>query len=120
MQHPAIGHDDAKSAVTFREMRSQQAASGEARLRALMKDFGLEDHARRQGRLTFSMATGLFERIEEGSLEATWLDVLKDLLTGYSPLGTMRCAQDYPCAVVLRFDKTDLRLLDIDVIVLPP
>jgi hypothetical protein len=22
MQHPAIGHDDAKSAVTFREMRS--------------------------------------------------------------------------------------------------
>jgi hypothetical protein len=22
MQHPAIGHDDAKSAVTFREMRT--------------------------------------------------------------------------------------------------
>jgi phage terminase large subunit-like protein len=25
MQHPAIGHDDAKTAVTFREIRSEQA-----------------------------------------------------------------------------------------------
>jgi hypothetical protein len=24
MQHPAIGHDDAKSAVTFREMRTER------------------------------------------------------------------------------------------------
>lgn len=105
---------------TWCEEKRQQAANGEIRLRALLKNFGQEDIARRQGWLTFFMATGLFERIEEGSLDATWLDVLKDLLTGHSPPGTMRCAQDYPCAVVLRFDKADLKLLDIDVIALPP
>lgn len=105
---------------TWCEEKRQQAANGEARLRALLKNSSQEDIVRRQGWLTYSMATGLFEHIEEGSLDATWLDVLKDLLTGHSPPGTMRCAQDYPCAVVLRFDKADLKLLDIDVIVLPP
>lgn len=101
------------------EEKRQQAINGEARLHTLMKSSNLEDQARRQGRLTFDMATGLFERMEEGSRDATWLEVLKDLLTGHSPPGTMRCAQDYPCAVVLRFDKADLKLLDIDVIALP-
>lgn len=105
---------------TWCEENRHQAANGEIRLRALLKSSRQEDHVRRQGWLTYSMATGLFERIEEGSLDATWLEVLKDLLTGHSPPGTMRCAQDHSCAVVLHFDKADLKLLEIDVIVLPP
>jgi len=28
MQHPVIGHDEAKSAVTFREMRTQTSSTG--------------------------------------------------------------------------------------------
>ncbi|GAB1394866.1 hypothetical protein MASR1M60_30300 [Rhodocyclaceae bacterium] len=103
---------------TWCEENRQKALNGEARLQAFMKHFGLEDQARQKGWLTFYMAVGFFEDIREGSLDAAWLDVLEDLLTGYSPPGTRRCAQEYPCAVVLRIDKADLRLLDIDVIVL--
>jgi hypothetical protein len=45
MQHPAIGHDDAKSAVTFREMRKQAALDVYNDLRALreMGDESEED-----------------------------------------------------------------------------
>jgi hypothetical protein len=32
MQHPAIGHDDVKSAVTFREMRTQTKPTPTAKI----------------------------------------------------------------------------------------
>lgn len=102
------------------EEKRQKALNGETRLRALMKNFGLENQASRHGRLTFFMEVGLSEHIKDGSMDAAWIEVLDDLLTGYTPPGTNRCAQDYPCAVVLRIDKADLRLLDIDVIALSP
>lgn len=105
---------------TWCEDKRQQAAYGELRLQTLMKNFGLEEQARSHGRLTFFMEVGLGDRIEVSPPDAEWVEVLKDLFTGHSPPGTIGCAQDYPCAVMLRFDKADLKLLDIDVIVLPP
>ena len=37
MQHPAIGHDDAKSPVTLREMRIQRTKKMEINILAMLK-----------------------------------------------------------------------------------
>jgi hypothetical protein len=55
MQHPAIGHDDAKSAVTFREMRTTPFPTEHGELDERFKDYEI---------LTARMATRTIHKLE--------------------------------------------------------
>ncbi len=98
--------------------KRRDALAGEEKVAALLKDFDLAKEVEARGRLTFYMNIGFFEH--PTPLAAAWVAALGDLLTGHEPQDGIRCAQDYPCLFVFRFDRASLRLSDIDFVAMRP
>lgn len=100
--------------------KRQSALSGEAEVQTLLKKFDLETEVRGRGWTVFHMPIGLFDAQDKDPLAVAWISALYGLLTGYSPPNGIKCAQDYPCTFIFRFERKNLSLMDIDFIALPP
>lgn len=99
------------------EEKRLDALSGETKVAALVKKFQLTEDIRKHGRLVFFIRIGIADN--PTPLEEAWIDAIGDLVTGYFPPGeSSRCAQDYPCTLIFRFDRESLKLMDVEFLAL--